>query len=161
MHTLRTEPLTVAAFAPFGDVLDTLGNPDRIINAGLCGRWHDRARLDFGPDGRAGISLFLADPRSLPYRFDLVERHPEGSQAFLPMTPHPFLVIVAPDLDGMPGAPRAFLTDGAQGVNLHRGTWHGVLTPLHAPGRFAVVDRIGAGANLIEYRFPAAFTVTA
>jgi ureidoglycolate lyase len=161
MPDLTAEPLSPAAFAPFGDVLETAGDPDRIINAGLCGRWHDRARLDFGPDGRAGISLFLADPRALPYAFDLVEHHPDGSQAFLPMTQHPFLVIVAPDVGGAPGVPRAFLTTGAQGVNLHRGTWHGVLTPLYAPGLFAVVDRIGPGANLVEHRYPAPFTVSA
>jgi ureidoglycolate lyase len=161
MPDLIAEPLTAAAFARFGDVLDTRGDPDRHINAGLCGRWHDRARLDFGADGRAGISVFLAEPRSLPYTFDLVERHPDGSQAFLPMTPYPFLVIVAPDDAGTPGTPRAFLTDGTQGINLHRGTWHGVLTPLHAPGRFAVVDRIGPGANLVEHRFPDAFRVIA
>ena len=56
--------------------------------------------LDFGPEGRAGISIFNAEPRSLPYTLDLLERHPEGAQAFLPMTGHPFLVIVAPDVDG-------------------------------------------------------------
>jgi len=56
-----TEPLSPSAFAPFGDVLDTSGDPDRIINAGLCGRWHDRARLDFGPSGRAGSSLFRSE----------------------------------------------------------------------------------------------------
>ena len=152
MRTVQAEPLTVAAFAPFGEVLEARGAPDRIINQGLCGRFHDRARLDFS-DGRAGISVFLAEPRALPYRLEMVERHPEGSQAFLPMTAHPFLVIVCPDADGMPGTPRAFLTDGAQGINLRRGTWHGVLTPLHAPGLFAVVDRIGPGANLEEHRF--------
>jgi ureidoglycolate lyase len=64
-------------------------------------------------------------------------------------------------VDGAPGVPRAFLTTGAQGVNLHRGTWHGVLTPLYAPGLFAVVDRIGPGANLVEHRYPAPFTVSA
>jgi ureidoglycolate lyase len=68
------------------------------------------------------------------------------------MTEHPFLVIVAPHDDG-PGTPRAFLTAPGQGINLLRGTWHGVLTPLHAPGRFAVVDRIGDGANLEEHWF--------
>jgi ureidoglycolate lyase len=152
--TVTAEPLTAAAFAPFGDVLDATGVPDRIINAGLCGRFHDRATLDFGPGGRAGISVFLAEARSLPYSLDLLERHPEGSQAFLPMTEAPFLVIVAPDDGGRPGAPRAFLTDGAQGINLHRNIWHGVLTPLSAPGLFAVVDRIGPTPNLQEYRLP-------
>lgn len=151
-RSIRTEPLTPAAFAPFGDVLDTSGPPDRLINAGLCGRYHDRARLDFG-GGHAGISLFDAEPSALPYDFDLVERHPLGSQAFLPMTRNPFLVIVAPDDNGTPGVPRAFLTEPGQGINLHRRIWHGVLTPLHAPGLFAVVDRIGEGDNLEEYRY--------
>ena len=156
--TIRAEPLSAAAFAAFGDVLDASGDPDRLINEGLCGRFHDRARLDFG-SGRAGISIFDAVPRRLPYAFSLVERHPEGSQAFLPMTLHPFLVIVAPDADGRPGRPRAFLTAPGQGINLLRGTWHGVLTPLAAPGLFAAVDRIGAGANLEEFRYDAAWRV--
>lgn len=145
-----TEPLTPEAFSPFGDVLDITGAPDKIINQGNCGRFHDRARMDFGPGGQAGISLFHAKPRSLPYRLELLERHPEGSQAFLPMSMHPFLVIVAPDEEDTPGQPRAFVTASGQGINLHRGIWHGVLTPLHAPGIFAVVDRIGQTANLEE-----------
>ncbi len=154
MRTIRTEPLTAAAFAPFGDVLDASGPPDRIINAGLCERFHDRARLDFGADGRAGISIFQAQPRSLPYVLTLLERHPIGSQAFVPMTPHPFLVITAPDQNGQPGTPRAFLTAPGQAINLRRGVWHGVLTPLHAPGLFAVVDRVGPGENLEEFPLP-------
>jgi ureidoglycolate lyase len=68
-------------------------------------------------------------------------------------------VIVAPDEHGTPGTPRAFLTSGAQGINLHRGTWHGVLTPLQAPGLFTVLDRIGEGANLEEYRYAQPWTV--
>lgn len=156
---IQTEPLAPAAFAPFGDVLDTAGDPDRLINAGLCGRWHDRARLDFGPDGHAGISLFRSDARSLPYRLDLLERHPLGSQAFIPMTPDPFLVIVADDDGGTPARVRAFLTAPGQGINLLRGVWHGVLTPLAAPGLFAVIDRIGPGTNLQEYHLPAPVSV--
>lgn len=158
-QTIRTEPLTAEAFAPFGDLLDATGD-FRPINEGLCHRHHDRARLDFG-SGRAGVSIFDARPRSLPYDFDLVERHPDGSQAFLPMTEHPFLVIVAPDGGGRPGQPHAFLTQPGQGINLLRGTWHGVLTPLSAPGLFAVVDRIGDGPNLEEYRYAAPWRVTA
>lgn len=158
MRHLSAAPLTPQAFVPFGDVLDCDGPPDRIINAGFCGRYHDRARLDFA-DGRAGISLFQAEPRALPYEFDLVERHPFGSQAFVPMALHPFLVIVAPDLAGRPGDPLAFLTRPGQGINLHRSVWHGVLTPLHAPGLFAVIDRIGDGTNIEEFRYDAPWTV--
>mgnify|MGYP001765875830 CR=1 FL=1 len=157
MRMIRPEPLTAAAFAPFGDVLDATGD-FRLINAGLCRRHHDRARLDFGPEGRAGLSIFRAEPRALPYSFDLIERHPDGSQAFLPMTAQPYLVIVAVSPQDQP---RALLTDGAQGINLHRGTWHGVLTPLHPPGLFAVVDRIGPTPNLEEHRYAQAWTVVA
>ncbi len=159
MNLISPQPLTAEAFAPFGDLLDASGAPDRLINQGLCGRHHDRARLDFGPEGRAGISIFKAEPRRLPYLLEMVERHPEGSQAFLPMTEHPFLVIVAPDAGGTPGAPLAFLTAPGQGINLHRGTWHGVLTPLQAPGLFAVVDRIGPTPNLEEHWFPEPFSI--
>jgi ureidoglycolate lyase len=158
MNRLQAQPLTAEAFAPYGDVLDATGD-FRLINEGMCKRHHDRARMDFGPEGRAGISIFNATPRALPYAFDLVERHPEGSQAFIPMTPQPFLVIVAPDAGRTPGTPLAFVTNGAQGINLHRGTWHGVLTPLSAPGLFAVVDRIGTTPNLTEFRYPQSWTV--
>jgi ureidoglycolate lyase len=152
---IKTRPLTPTAFAPFGDILDATGD-FRLINAGLCQRFHDRALIDI-EGGRTGLSIFNAQPRSLPYTFDLIERHPMGSQAFIPMTPHSFLVIVAESPDT---TPLAFLTNGTQGINLHRGTWHGVLTPLRAPGLFAVVDRIGEGANLQEHHYAQPWTVT-
>jgi ureidoglycolate lyase len=154
MRTITPSPLTAEAFAPYGDVLDATGD-FRLINAGLCRRHHDRAQMDF-TTGRAGISIFNAEPRALPYSFDLIERHPQGSQAFLPMTDAPFLVIIAASPEA---APLAFVTNGAQGINLHRGTWHGVLTPLTAPGLFAVVDAIGPTPNLEEHRYPTPWTV--
>ena len=158
---ILTQPLTAGAFAPYGDVIAAEGKPTMMINRGMCGRHHDLAALDFsGADARAGISLFRAVPRSFPYELDMMERHPEGSQAFLPMTDNPFLVIVAADKDGAPHEPEAFVTRPGQGVNYHRGTWHGVLTPLSEPGLFAVVDRIGPGTNLEEHWFEEHFTIT-
>lgn len=152
------QPLTAKVFRPFGDVIDTEGAPDKIINQGLCGRYHDRANLEFG-DGRAGLSLFDARPRVLPLTLEMVERHPEGSQAFVPMAWVPFLVIVAPDEGGTPGRPLAFKTTPGQAVNFHKGTWHGVLAPLEEPGLFAVIDRIGAGENLQEHWFETPYIV--
>ncbi len=153
METLVIEPLTAAAFAPFGDLVEVAGPPTQIINAGMCGRHDDLARLSFdgSEGGRPGISLFDAAPRGLPYLLDLVERHPLGSQAFLPLDGVPFLVTVAEDAGGHPVRFRAFVTTPGQGVNLLRNVWHGVLTPLGARGRYAVVDRVGAGGNLEEY----------
>ncbi|QFU08146.1 Ureidoglycolate lyase [Rhodobacteraceae bacterium THAF1] len=155
---IHTESLTADAFASFGDVLAATGAPDKLINAGRCGRFHDRAQLDFA-DGQAGISIFQSETVTLPYDCPLMERHPLGSQAFIPMSADPFLVIVAADRDGTPDAPRAFVTAPGQGINLHRGVWHGVLTPLGGLGLFAVVDRIGEGANLEEYTFDTPFRV--
>ncbi|MEM9580235.1 MAG: ureidoglycolate lyase [Pseudomonadota bacterium] len=158
--TLHIRPLTKEAFAPFGDVIDTAGAPDKVINQGKCGRYHDRARLDFN-GGRAGVSLFKAEPRSLPLELLMVERHPDGSQTFIPMSEHGFLIIVAPDENGAPGTPIAFESAPGQAISFHRGTWHGVLTPLSEPGLFAVVDRIGTGANLEEFWFDTPHIVVA
>lgn len=162
VESIRTVPLTAAAFAPFGEILEATGSPDKVINQGLCGRFHDLAALDFTGDGaKAGISLFLSEKRVMPYRLEMVERHPLGSQAFLPMTLEPFLVIVCPDENGRPGRPKAFVTTPGQGINFHRNTWHGVLTPLAEPGLFAVVDRIGPGNNLEEFWFDEPFEIRA
>lgn len=159
MTALQIQPLTAQAFAPFGEVLDTEGAPDKLINQGLCGRFHDRATLDVDPEGRAGISLFKAELRALPYRLEMMERHPLGSQAFLPMSMDGFLVIVAPDEGGRPGTPMAFMSAPGQGINLHRNSWHGVLTPLSGSGLFAVVDRIGPGDNLQEHWFDSPYLI--
>lgn len=156
--TLRATALTAADFAPFGDVIELREAPDVLINQGLCGRHHDLAKLDF-TDAGAGISLFDAKPRSFPYTLDMVERHPLGSQAFIPMTETSFLVIVAHDKGGTPDTPSAFITKFGQGINLHRNVWHGVLAPLTAPGLFAVVDRIGESNNLEEHWFEEKFIV--
>ncbi len=159
-RTITAQPLTAKAFAPFGEVIDTAGEPDRIINQGLCGRYHDRATLT-AEDGHPGLSLFDAKPRALPYLLDMVERHPLGSQAFIPMNFASFLITVAPDTDAGPGRPLAFLTAPGQAINLFANTWHGVLTPLAAPGLFAVIDRIGKGANLEEHWFDTPYRVIA
>lgn len=155
---IKIETLTDETFAPFGDLIEAKGQPDKVINQGKCGRFHDLATLDFN-GGRAGISLFNSEIASFPITVQMVERHPDGSQAFVPMSQAGFLVVVAPDDNGVPGTPRAFVTTPGQAINFHRGTWHGVLTPLSEPGLFAVVDRIGTGANLEEHWFDTPYSV--
>jgi len=96
------QPLTADAFAPFGEIIDASGAPTVMINQGNCARYTDRAALDFAPEqeGRAAISIFEGEPYALPLTLEMVERHPLGSQAFIPMSADPFLVIVAPDEQG-------------------------------------------------------------
>lgn len=157
-RVLIPRPLTAQEFAPFGDVIQVSGDPDMIINQGMCRRHHDLAQLDFG-DGRAGISLFVAKARDFPYVVDMVERHSLGSQAFVPISKVPFLVIVGEDDDGTPVRLKAFVTQEGQSINLHRGVWHGVLAPIREPGQYVVVDRIGEGDNLEEYWFKMPYVV--
>lgn len=151
MSVLVARPLTAEAFAPFGDVIDATGDPDWLINEDRCGRHHDRARLDFA-DGRAGISVFDSRTVTLPCPLAMVERHPLGSQAFLPIGAATCLIVVAEDEDDHPVRLRAFRSRPGQGFNILRNVWHGVLAPLDE-GRFFVIDRIGEGTNLEIHDF--------
>jgi len=124
-------------------------------------RYHDLARVELGGvHPRPLISLFRGQPYALPLSLKLVERHPLGSQAFYPLSAHPWLVIVAEDEGGVPRRLRAFQPAAGQGVNIAMNTWHGVLTPLEAESDFLVVDRGGEGNNLEEHHFAEPWTVT-
>lgn len=153
-------PLTREAFAPFGDVLDTEWDNHFPINEGRCERYHDLAGVEAeGPNARVLISIFKAQPCALPLKLSMVERHPLGSQAFVPVSPHPFLVVVCHDENGRPGEPHAFVTRPGQGVNYPRNLWHGVLTPIGEVQDFVVVDRGGDGINLEEFHFPQPYEI--
>lgn len=147
MTRLEPQTLTPEAFAPFGDVIRPGTVPARMINEGKCARFHDLAKVDCA-DGAVGINLFSGSAYSLPCQLKMVERHPLGSQAFIPLSPEPFLVIVA----GADLVPRVFVTPAGLGVNYHRGVWHGVLTPL-VDQVFVVIDYVGEAPNLEEHFF--------
>lgn len=155
---LSVQSLDETAFQPFGDILQTQDEPTVMINRGNCARYDDLAQLDFA-DGNAGISIFQARPYKSPLTLAMLERHPKGSQAFIPLSETPFLIIVAEDDNGIPAVPTVFLSNGYQGVNYHRNIWHGVLTPIEGNGLFAVVDRIGAGNNLEEFWLEAPYLI--
>ncbi|HWA19819.1 MAG TPA: ureidoglycolate lyase [Devosia sp.] len=161
-RVLRAAPLTREAFAPFGQVIAMDGADHYPINNGNTERYHDLARIELGGvHPRPLISIFRGKPYALPFTLTKVERHPFGSQAFYPLTAAPFLVVVAPDEGGMPGAPRAFLTGPAQGINIAMNCWHGALTPLQMVSDFLVIDRGGDGKNLEEYEFDTPWTIQA
>jgi ureidoglycolate lyase len=162
MRVIQTEPLTRDAFAPFGQVIETAGAHHYPINSGNCERYHDLARVELGGvHPRPLISLLRSRGFALPLTLAKVERHPLGSQAFFPLSPNPFLVVVAPDDGGTPGTPRAFLTAPGQGVYIAMNTWHGVLTPLGPEADFLCVDRGGEGANLEEHFFAGPWRIEA
>ncbi|WEX11795.1 ureidoglycolate lyase [Chelativorans sp. AA-79] len=154
MMRIIAQPLTREAFAPFGDVIEAEGAESFPINNGRTQRFHDLARVEMtGEKARVLVSIARGQPYDLPLTLRMVERHPLGSQAFVPLSPRPFLVTVCPDETGRPGTPRAFITKPGQGVNYARNTWHGVLTPVGEEQDFLIVDRGGDGSNLEEYFF--------
>ena len=151
MKALAIEPLERAAFAPFGDVIELEGARQIPINLGTTMRFHDLARVDVADaGGRPLVNLFRGQPRTLPFEVAMLERHPLGSQAFIPLTDKPYLVVVAPAGQLEPRAVRAFVSHGWQGVNYAKGVWHHPLIALDAVSDFIVVDRGGDGHNCDE-----------
>jgi ureidoglycolate lyase len=148
----RVEPLSRENFAEFGDVIETEGRDFRWINEHSCKRYGDLALLDIAENGgRPLLNVFEADARALPLRVRKLERHPLSSQAFFPLQPRPFLIVVA----AAGSAPiaeriRVFSSTGTQGVNFRRNTWHHSLVALEDGSRFLVVDRGGDGENCEE-----------
>ena len=155
---LMPEPLTAAAFAPFGDVIEASDAAHHFpINDGYAERYHDLAQLDVAAQsGRPVVSIFRASPRQFPLQLALLERHPLGSQAFVALSGLPFLVVVAPaGPEPQLAQIRCFRAARGQGVNYARGTWHHPLLSLHTTADFLVIDRGGPGVNLEEHALPA------
>jgi ureidoglycolate lyase len=146
---LPVEPLTREAFAPFGEVIEASEEVRHYpINAGNTERYHDLMKIEVGPAGTPIVSIFRGQPRDLPFVVAMLERHPLGSQAFMPLSGRPYLVAVAPAGEAVGLADvRVFLAQGHQGVNYAAGTWHHPLLALGAVSDFLVIDRSGPGAN--------------
>ena len=152
MLTLPIAPLTKAAFAPFGEVIETKDAKPKLINDGFAERFDGLARIDVAAEGGAvNISLFSGSLRPSPILIKLMERHPLGSQLFMPLNEKPWLAVVCTD-PRVPASYRAFSASGEQGVNYARNTWHHPLLVLTDASPFLVVDRGGPGDNLEEVR---------
>ncbi len=160
-RTIKAEPLTREKFATFGDVIEVTATTDSYpINAGTTQRFHDLATVvAAGEDARAIISIARAQPFTMPLTLEKVERHPFGSQAFVPLKPSRFLVVVAEDYGGTPGTPQAFVAAPGQGINYFLGIWHGVLTALDEQNDFLIVDREGEGNNLVVHTYESPWTI--
>jgi ureidoglycolate lyase len=143
MQRLAPELLTKTAFAPFGDVVEIDGATPIEINQGFARRFNSLANIDVSANGApVNISLFEARPRPQPIEIKLMERHPLGSQLFMPLQDRPWLVVVCADPHD-PASYRAFTATGRQGVNYGRNVWHHPLLILGDGERFMVVDRVG------------------
>lgn len=151
--TLRAKPLTSERFAPFGEVIEAARNVADPMNAARFERFDDLCNVDISKNDKVSVSIARCKtPTSLPLRIDMVERHPLGSQAFIPLSPCEMVVVVAPpgesvDVDAL----RAFVSNGRQGFNYRRGTWHMPLIAFKTGQEFLVIDRGGSGTNCEEH----------
>ena len=161
MINLTPVPLTKELFSDFGDVIDLSSAHQYPINQGLTTRFHDLFDIDAtAQGGRAIVNVFRTDPLPLPHRVRVMERHPLGSQAFLAMDHDPFLVLVADPGDRISASNlHLFITNGHQGINLYRNTWHHFQIGLVKQRDFIVIDRGGKGANLEEFNLDEAVQI--
>jgi ureidoglycolate lyase len=165
--TLTPQALTQQVFSEFGDVLEVGGKPI-MINEGTTERYHRLSDVTLGGNGEASmgiINIFRAQPRTMPMNISMMERHPLGSQAFLPTNNRPYLVLVcsgedAPDPDTL----KLFIADDSglsvQGVSYKANCWHHPLLALDEVTDFWVIDRLGAGNNLEVMDFESSLTIT-
>jgi len=143
-------PITRENFAKYGDMISTKDIKPLEINNGYAKRYDGIANLNTSNDnGETTISIFSALKRSFPMKIDMMEKHPLGSQAFIPMKETTFLVFVAPkgekpNLDKV----EAFIIPAGIGVNYNPGIWHFPLISTEDMN-FLVVDRKGLGDNLV------------
>lgn len=151
--TLRPQPLTKESFAPYGDVIESVVDRAAAMNAARFERFDNLCSIDMKNDGRVAVSIARCRvASSLPYRIDVVERHPLGSQAFVPLTPCKLIVVVAPPEESVEASDlRAFVSNGRQGVNYHCGTWHMPLIAFKAGQEFLIIDRAADAPNCDEH----------
>ena len=158
---MKIDKLTREAFAAFGDVISPEGAHHFSINNGTTERFHVLADIDVAEShGKPMVSIFRGQPRQLPFEVTTMERHPLGSQAFIPLSRNPYLIVVSPRGEFQAQELRAFLANPGQGVNYRKGVWHHALIALNEMSDFIVVDRGGAGSNCEETQLTHAETIS-
>lgn len=158
---LKLQPLTAQAFVPFGNVIEKTAELVQEINHGHSRKYADLARVDTADaGGRPAVHIYNSRPVSLPLRIETLERHPLGSQAFIPLHPRPFLIVVAAaGAAPLTSQVRGFFSNGQQGVNYHKGVWHHYQITLHETSDYLVIDRAGPGENFEECRLAQALVI--
>jgi len=147
---IKPIPITKENFSKFGDMITTENIKPLEINNGYAKRFDEIAQLDTSSEnGETTISIFSALKRSFPMKVDMMEKHPLGSQAFIPMKETTFLTFVAPKGE-KPNLEKieSFIVPKGKGVNYKAGVWHFPLISTEDMD-FLVVDRRGSGDNLV------------
>ena len=151
---IKPKPITKENFKKFGDMITTTDIKPIEINDGYAKRYDGIAQLDTKKEnGESTISIFSALKRSFPMKIDMMEKHPLGSQAFMPMKETTFLSFVAPTGESPEISKiQSFIIPPKTGINYKPGIWHFPLISTEDTN-FLVIDRKGKGENLIIHKF--------
>lgn len=150
--SLTPVPLTRERFSPYGDVIESALDHSFAMNEARFERFDDLCNVDIASGGKVAMSVARCrTPTALPLLVEKMERHPLGSQAFVPLQSCRMVIVVAPPGESFDVADlRAFVTGPRQGFNYHRGTWHMPLIAFNAGHEFLVIDRGGIEPNCEE-----------
>ena len=150
------EPIKITRknFTEFGDLISSEDINPIDINAGYAKRFDNLANINSSKDGgKTIVSIFSALKRNFPMKIDMMEKHPLGSQAFIPMKETTFLCFVAPtgespEIDKI----QSFIIPPKTGINYKPGIWHFPLISTEDTD-FLVIDRKGNSENLVIHKF--------
>ena len=156
------QELTAENFSAYGDVISVSESAEHFaINDGHTIRYHNLADVDVAEqEGKTLINIFRSTPLAFPLPVKMMERHPLGSQAFIPMGKQPYIVVVAPKGELDTSKIEVFLATAEQGVNYNKGTWHHFCLALYEVSDFLVVDRGGEGDNCDVEKLDGSIVIT-
>ncbi|MEE4284425.1 MAG: ureidoglycolate lyase [Pseudomonadales bacterium] len=165
---LQLQPLSQELFAPFGQVIETRSDDKaeddrKPMNDARFLRFDNLATTDVAPGCHAIISIAQClQATQLPYPITLLERHPLGSQAFIPLQQQQMIIVVAePTSNGEPGELMGFVSNGQQSIQYHRGTWHMPLIAFQPGATFLIVDSDDSQPNCDEFSLSEAVYIPA
>ncbi len=151
---IKPKKISKKNFKKFGQMIDTNKKKYFKINNGFAKRYDNLGKIDTSSKkGKTIVSIFSAKKRRFPMKIDMMEKHPLGSQAFVPMKETSFLVFVAPR-GQKPNIKKieSFRIPKQTGINLKSGIWHFPLISTKNMN-FLVIDRKGKGKNLVIHKF--------
>ncbi|MDX1404917.1 MAG: ureidoglycolate lyase [Woeseiaceae bacterium] len=155
VREITPAPISADAFAPYGELIYASDASRASMNDARFDRYRDLANIDVA-DGGGQVSISIArcrKPSEFPYTIGMLECHPHGSQAFIPLTPFAFIVVVAPSGENVDeNRITAFVTDGTQGINYRKGVWHMPMIATQQGQQFLIIDRAPSADNLREVK---------
>jgi ureidoglycolate hydrolase len=143
------EPLTAAAFEPYGDVVS---RPEREPDASAKG-WSWWAQAAALPPGARPYAVGYLDLQPAEAVVDWAEHHARSVELILPLGGDCAVYVAGPGAE--PREFRAFRLRAGEGVVLDPGVWHGAPLALEGAAAAVVLLPEGTGSeDTVVVRFP-------